>query len=327
MELNKIYNEDCLEGMRKLEENSVDLILTDPPYNIGKDSWDKWKKQEDYIEFMMEVFDECQRVLKPAGSMYWFHNDMPQIVDLMVGLRDTDFIFRQMIVWNKRFEGSRKKGFMDGFVYPLGLRNYQQMVEYIMYYTFQDGTGLDKVKKDVENFKSLRDYFRNIQEYIGCTKKSIVEIIGGRADHCFRHSSSQWDLPTEDTYNDIINKFNIDKYDGFREYESLREEYESLREEYESLRYTFNNQQTNHSVWNYDKDDGGDFHSTPKPVKLLENIINHSSNSGDVVLDCFMGSGSTAIACMNTDRSYIGFELDEGYYDKSIERIDKHLCV
>ena len=62
-------------------------------------------------------------------------------------------------------------------------------------------------------------------------------------------------------------------------------------------------------------------HPTQKPVPLLVRILNLISKKGDTILDCFSGSGSTAVACMKSGREFIGFELDKEYYDKSIERI------
>lgn len=64
-------------------------------------------------------------------------------------------------------------------------------------------------------------------------------------------------------------------------------------------------------------------HPTEKPVDLLEFYIKNSSNVGDVVLDPFMGSGSTGVACINTKRNFIGIELDEKYFNIAKERIDK----
>ena len=70
---------------------------------------------------------------------------------------------------------------------------------------------------------------------------------------------------------------------------------------------------------------GNVYHPTEKPVNLLEYLIEKSSKQGDLVLDCFSGSASTAIACHSTDRLFIGSELDKSYYDKSIERIQNHV--
>ena len=77
------------------------------------------------------------------------------------------------------------------------------------------------------------------------------------------------------------------------------------------------------NVFEYKKDYDG-YHPTQKPILLLEDLIKTFSNDGDTVVDLTMGSGSTAIACMNTGRNFIGFELDEGYFNIANERISNH---
>lgn len=69
--------------------------------------------------------------------------------------------------------------------------------------------------------------------------------------------------------------------------------------------------------------DGKKIHPTQKPVALLEYLIRTYTNEGDVVLDNCMGSGSTCVACVNTNRHYIGFELDEKYFDIACQRLDE----
>jgi site-specific DNA-methyltransferase (adenine-specific) len=66
-------------------------------------------------------------------------------------------------------------------------------------------------------------------------------------------------------------------------------------------------------------------HPTQKPVALLEELIKTFSNEGDVILDNCMGSGSTGVACKNTNRNFIGIELDESYFNIAEERIDKQI--
>jgi site-specific DNA-methyltransferase (adenine-specific) len=310
--------------MKDIPDNSINLVVMDPPYNIGKDHWDK---VENYVGWMGRVFTELERVLKDTGSMYFFHNDFLQICDLQQWLnRHSGFIFKQLIVWNKKYEGVYNEGFLQGYNELSNLRNYQRFAEYCMYYTFQDVSGLTAVKHDVSNFQTLRKYFYDMLCYMGETnkgiakklghrkaehafyvlpKKAVIDAVGQKADHCFRYGSTQWDLPTEETYNELIEVFKIDAWDGFKEYEELREEYDGLR-------YTFNNQKTHHSVWNYPiaKKEG---HLTPKPVELIKNIIFHSSNEGDLVLDPFLGSGTTLLACKQTNRNCIGFEKQPEY--------------
>ena len=167
---------------------------------------------------------------------------------------------------------------------------------------------------DTNNFPTLRGYFKGLQEYIGINKKKILEIIGQKADHCFRWNSSQWDMPTPETYRQLVEVFNIDKWEGFREYESLRQEYESLR-------YTHNLDTNHNNVWRSKERNNGKQHPTQKPNDLMERIIKTSSNQGDTVLDLFMGSGSTGVACVNTIRNFIGIELDEKYFWIATDRI------
>ena len=126
LEVNKIYCGDCLELMKETDNNSIDLIIADIPYNIKKDVWDKWKKQEDYINYIGKRFLECQRVLKDNGSFYFFHNDFLQMVELQNWInKNTEFVFKQLIIWNKKFKGVSNEGFLQGYNEVEMLRNYQ----------------------------------------------------------------------------------------------------------------------------------------------------------------------------------------------------------
>ena len=313
MKTNIIYNEDCLTGLSKIPDKSIDLIVIDPPYNIKKDKWDDIKN---YEEWMKKVILELQRVLKDNGSFYMFHSEMEVVSDFMRFLRDeTNFIFRQFIVWNKRFEGSPRKGFLDGYVCVDMLRNYQQMAEYILYYTFQDETGLSKIMGKCVN--PIAEYLLSEFKKANVTISEIAKLFpskNGGMTGCVSNWTTGKSFIMKEQYEKIRNYLNKDKeYEYLREeYEYLREEYENLREEYENLRFTFNNQKTHHSVWNYDieKKTG---HTTPKPLELIKNIILHSSKDGQIVLDCFMGSGTTALACKELNRRFIGFEKDSEY--------------
>lgn len=306
-----LYRGDCLELMKDIPDGSVDLVLTDPPYNIGKAKWDKIPH---YIEWCGKWLKEVERVLKGNGSFYFWHNDMVQIAQLMEWIRkNTRFVFKQMIVWNKRFEGSPNKGFMDGFVEVGGLRNYQQMCEYCLFYTFQDETGLEQILPAC--FAPYLDYMTSEKNAAGMSVKSVNALTGyvSIASHWF------WQEPQK--------RQPQPRFIGESDYRKLQSTgrwqrpYEALRREYEALRYTFNGQKTHHSVWNYETAPKQG-HITPKPVAMLENILRHSSNEGDTVFDCFMGSGSTGVACVNTGRDFIGIELDADYFNIAKKRIE-----
>lgn len=68
---------------------------------------------------------------------------------------------------------------------------------------------------------------------------------------------------------------------------------------------------------------GNKLHPCEKPTDLLQLLIQNSSNEGDIVMDCFMGSGSTGAACMNTNRQFIGIELDNNYFNIASKRIEE----
>ncbi len=308
----KLINGDCLIEMPKLAENSVNLAILDLPYNISKAGWDKWKKKADYIEWVGNIILGVQRTLSDNGSLYFFHNDMEQIAVIMEWIRkNTKFVFKQFIVWNKKFEGSWNQ--LNSVVSAEGLRNYSKQAEYILFYTFQDETGLTTVMLDINNFSTLRQYFKDYQAALGLSLKKINDKLGHRkAEHAFYWKSTQWDLPTAETYAEL----------GQLEHgEFVRREYEDLRREYEDLRYTFNNQKTHHSVWNYEIAKGNG-HETPKPEPLIENIIMHSSNEGDTILDPTFGSGTTAAVCFRTGRNFIGIEKDLDYFKIAQNRIN-----
>ncbi len=97
----------------------------------------------------------------------------------------------------------------------------------------------------------------------------------------------------------------------------------------QKAKWTFNRQDSSYQspVMRYASESGGAFkryHPTQKPIKLIEEIIRIHSNSGDLVLDPFMGSGTTAISALNAGRNYVGYELDKSYFDVLTNRIAEH---
>lgn len=98
--MNIIYNEDCVKGMKKLDSNSVDIIIADPPYNIGK--FDKIQKLSDYINWCKEWIIECLRILKPSGTLY-IYGYMETLSYIQVFLQPLDEekkCFTKIIHWH-----------------------------------------------------------------------------------------------------------------------------------------------------------------------------------------------------------------------------------
>jgi len=312
MQANRIINGDCIPILNSMEAKSVPLIIADPPYNIGKAAWDKI---DGYLDWCGEWIAACERVLADNGSFYMFHSDKKTIWKLCAWIEEnTSLQFKNEIVWNKRFHGAYNKGYLDGKVSNFNLRRYKQMTEYILFYTFQDETGLSRIYDDRDCFRGIKEYFVNEKQRAGLSNKQINGILGtatngsGMAGHYFKGQLVQWTLPTAAMYAKL-------QTTGY-----FQRPYEELRLEYEELRYTFNNQKTHHSVWNYETVKKPQ-HPTQKPVDLIANIILHSSNEGDLVVDPFCGSGTTPVACVQTGRRYIGIDTDAGYCEIARQRI------
>ena len=142
--------------------------------------------------------------------------------------------------------------------------------------------------------------------------------------------STQFSLCTEKTYQELVDVFGIDKMDGFCEWEKLKpiqEEYQeanrrNIAEKYPSVFNLWQGGKSKSNVLEYKKDNDG-YHPTQKPVALLEDLIQTYSNEGNTVLDFTMGSGSTGVACVNTNRQFIGIELDPDYFATAEKRISE----
>ena len=102
IEINKIYNEDCLSYMKKLPDECIDLIIADPPYfQIVNEQWDnQWNNEKEYFEFCNKWIKEAFRILKENGSLYiwnWFDN----ICEIGHLARENGYIIRNLIAWNR----------------------------------------------------------------------------------------------------------------------------------------------------------------------------------------------------------------------------------
>ncbi len=293
-----IYHGDCREILPELPK--VDLVLTDPPYNIHKANWDRIPDYLDWCSLWLKLVENS---LADNGSFYFFHNDMPTIAELMHWIKtNTKFVFKQFIVWNKRFQGSDRQYYFDNVVKCGADRNYRQMTEYILFYTFQGDILLSPFAFKLKTARLKK----------GISIKEVAEYgkFYGNINHggTVTNWENGYNVPSAKQWEILCDKLPIE-----------RKDYSELLQEYEKLRYTYNNQKTHHSVWDYEVADKID-HDTPKPVDLLENIIKHSSNEGYLVLDLFAGSGSTLVASKKLNRKCIGIEIEEKYCEIAAKR-------
>ena len=294
---------DCLIESDKIETGSVDLILTDLPFGVVKmkenagnykvlNTAEQWDKVIDTDKIMRIA----NRILRINGKMLLFAQQ-PFTTEL-INKQIANLPHSYNLIWEK-----------NDFANGLGVNK--------ACVSFYEDIVLFSKKHDFEGLHPLRPYFKKIMEFIGLNKKAIVEQIGQSADHCFRVDSSQFSLCTEKTYNKLIDLFAIDKMSGFREYDDISNETDGLNSTFnlwEGNKYKSN-------ILKYKKDYNG-YHPTQKPILLLEDLIKTFSNEGNLVVDLTMGSGSTGVACKNTNRNFIGIEKDEQYFKIAEQRIN-----
>jgi site-specific DNA-methyltransferase (adenine-specific) len=294
---------DCLIESDKIESGSVDLILTDLPYGImntdggrklGINGWDL------AIE-PIKVFEIANRILRKNGKMILFSQEPYTTKLITEAIPNIPFGYRA--TWEK-----------DNFAVALGAK--------VNMVSFTEDVLVFSKNNEFEGLHPLRPYFREVFEFIGGTKKRIIETVGQRADHVFRFNSSQFGLCTLEAYNDIINNFNINEMKGFKEFDYLQGVDNEFKQRFASTFNLWEGNKYKSNILKYKKDYTGD-HPTQKPVLLLEDLIKTFSNENDLVVDLTMGSGSTGVAAKNTNRSFIGIELDEKYFNIAKNRINE----
>jgi len=322
----ELLHGDCLIESDNIESGSVDLILTDLPYGnmngAGLDGWGKDKTNWDFAIEPKKIYEIANRILRKNGKMILFSQE--PYTGRLTNEAIPNVPFNYRMIWAK-----------DHFANSLIAK--KAPVSY-----FEDILVFSKTH-DHEALHPLRAYFKMVMDYIGLNlkqinsklghrraehtfyvtpKKAVIGEIGQKADHTLKTGSTQFGLCTESTYNELIQVFSIDKMQGFKTYEELREidkKYDSTFNLWEGNKYKSN-------ILKYKKDYTG-LHPTQKPILLLEDLIKTFSNEGDLVVDLTMGSGSTGVACINTNRNFIGIEKDDKYFEIAKKRIEEHLIV
>lgn len=249
MILNHIHLMDCLQGMKSIEAESVDLIVTSPPYNVGKE-YEEVLTIAAYLSWMGQVIEECVRVLKPNGSMAF---QLGNYVD-------------------------------KGRVIPLDCLLFE---------------------------KFLSD---------GMIPRNRIIWTFGHGLHCKnrfsgRHETILW-FTKSDEYT-----FNLDpvrvpqKYPGKKHYKGEKKGELSGNPlgKNPSDVWEITNVKNNHP----EKTE----HPCQYPIDLVNRLVLAMSNEGNIVLDPFMGSGTTAVAARNNNRQFIGFEIEQRYVEIANRRL------
>lgn len=234
--MTKLYNEDCLEGMKKIPDKSIDMILCDLPYG-------KTQNKKDVRIPFKPLWKEYKRIIKDNGAILLFAQGT-FFVDLV---NSNSKMFRYDLIWNKQLTS----GFLNANKMPL--RQHEQIAVF---------------------YKRLPTYHPQFSK--------------GKPLH-----SRGTAYKNKEVKNQNYGKFGMT--DDVRA---------GSTDKYPTSILSFAKPHPSTSK-----------HRTQKSVELLEYLIKTYTNEGDTVLDNCMGSGSTGIACKNTNRRFIGFEIDKDSYD------------
>ena len=244
--MNTLYQGNCLEVMKQLPDNSIDFILTDPPYGTTACKWD-------FVIPYEPMWAELKRIRKDNTAIAIFGTEPFSSHLRLSNLKEYKYDW----IWKK----NKPTGMFQAKYQPM--RNYEMISVFYKkigkYYPIKEKRGFDKPK----NFKT-KHYRKNNKTY--STGKD-----------------SDWKVIDELRYPTLIKSFNV------------------IGKKLDYL------------------------HPTQKPTELLEYLIKTYTLENETVLDFTMGSGSTGVACVNTNRDFIGIELDKEYYKIAKERIDEKL--
>ena len=296
--INQIICGDFLVEQEKVKNSSADLILTDLPYGTmnGFNGID-W----DFTIEPKRVYQIANRILRKNGKMVLFSQEPYTSRLITEVIPNVPFNYR--MIWEK-----------DSFANAL-LCN-KAPVNY-----FEDILVYSKTH-DTEATHPLRIYFNYVMDFIELNLKQINNKLGHRrAEHTFYIDSTQYELCTEKTYQELIDIFGINKMQGFKEYAELKPIDDKFKNDLPSIFNLWEGKKYKSNILKYKKDYEG-LHPTQKPILLLEDLIKTFSNEGDLVVDLTAGSGSTAVACINTKRNYIIIEKKEKYYGIARNRIN-----
>ena len=307
--LNKIYNEDCLKGAERIPSGSVDLILTDPPYGTVKNAPKNWtignKASHGWDEAVNpeDLFGVANRILRRNGRLVLFSQE--PYTSRLITEAHPNIPFSYRMIWEK-----------NDFANALLVN--KAPVSY-----YEDILVFSKTH-DTEGLHPLRAYFKKVRQYIPATTGEINKALDNVMSSHYFTNGAQFSIPVERDYDKLIQVFSIDKMQGFKTITELKPIDVQFKKDLPSTFNLWEGNKYKSNILKYKKDYDG-YHPTQKPVLLLEDLIKTFSNEGDTVVDLTMGSGSTGVACKNTNRNFIGFELDETYYNIANERIEKSL--
>jgi len=268
VQLDKIVHGDCLEILRTFPPNSIDLIITSPPYADNRKKSYKGVPTEKYVQWFLPISDELFRVLKPQGSFVLNIKErtadgerQTYVLELILEMRKQGWLWTEEYIWHKKncYPGKWPNRFRDAwerclhFTKQKNFKMFQQSVMVPM------GSWAEKRLARLSDVDRIRDESRSLSGF----GKNVSNWIGKK----YVYPTNVLHLATECSNRN---------------------------------------------------------HSAAFPISLPSWFIKLFTERGDIVLDPFIGSGTTALACIELNRHYIGIELMEDYYSLALESISGH---
>lgn len=266
MQLNQIYKGDSLDLLKQLDDNSIDLIITSPPYsNMKKYIDNDGIPADQYVDWFLPQIKEYHRVLKPTGNFILNINDKvenrfrhPYVFDLISEIhKQTEFKMFERLFWNKLKSLPNRARFGD-------------RVEYVFW------------------FVKSKDFYFNIDEMRTPYSEKSIERMKKPLKKRFAR--------TEENQNE--------------------KEYKEWKPNPKGALPTTLVNISSESKRQADK------HVAVYPEQFVEYFLKGASKENDIVLDPFMGSGTTGVVAKKNMRNYIGFEMQQEYIDVANQRIN-----
>jgi len=309
----KLLKGYCLVEHEKIESGSVDLILTDLPYGIMKGINEEFvgygRKNHDghlwdNVINTNKIMQISDRILRKDGKMVLFAQD-PFSTELK-NAQVQNIPYNYSMIWEKN-------DFANALLSKKAPVNYYEDI-LVFSKDYEKG-------KDVKPTNPIYNYLKKCKIESGITTTEFnyryCEYSGKEKN---KHRSlvarywetSQFLVPTKEIYENVLQPTGYFKmpYDELIKMNTYKGSVFNL---WEGKKYKSN-------ILKYKKDYNG-YHPTQKPILLLEDLIKTFSNENDLVVDLTMGSGSTLVACKNTNRNGIGIEMDENYFEIASKRV------
>ena len=303
--INQVIEGDFLELVKYIPDNSIDLILTDPPYNIGKDFHNDNLSEEDYLIWCTEWIGECVRILKVGGAFYltlgW--QCVAEIKNIFN--KESTMRLKNWIIWYRQ----------DGWK---GDNGFAQSHEHILYFI-----------KDNTFIFDLEEFGKHIKEKrLSAGYNTIDSLMEAMGLYTLIHRSSGKDgyFSGVGFFESGKKKPTLQELIKLNQLLNLDDKYKVEGTNIDSKFYSvfFNKVDVCDDVWLTPKSEKNrNGHPTQKPLKLFTRILKASSNEGDLVFDPFMGSGTVAVACKQLNRRFIGFEISPDYCDIVRKRLEQ----